>query len=366
MTIDHREPRPELYGVPWTTDQFNGMPYRFLGSSGLRVSNVGLGTWKFGYPETDDGSRVDEGSALQLLDRAIHLGVTFWDTANRYNDASGNSERVIGTWMERNPDQRRNVVLATKLFGGMDGVTPNHSRLSRTNILESVYASLERLVVDHIDLLYFHAYDEVTPMEESLAAVEDLARQDLVRYFGVSNFTLDQVSAYRRATVADSISRCRVVAVQNRFDVLNGESEQHPGVLAYAAREGISFVAHGPLAQGLLSDRYLDLSRTGPGDRLYDEGNLEEGIDEPVMAQVKELARLADGWDIELSQLVLAYTLALPGMGPVIPGASSIEQLESNAAAGRITLDEGQRARIQSTLAATDTSRTEAQRLNPG
>lgn len=292
--------------------------------------------------------------------------MTFWDTANRYNDASGNSERVIGTWMGRNPDQRRNVVLATKLFGGMDGVTPNHSRLSRTNILESVYASLERLVVDHIDLLYFHAYDEVTPIEESLAAVEDLIRQDLVRYFGVSNFTVAQVSAYGRAAEAASISRCRIVAVQNRFDVLNGESEQHPGVLRYAGREGISFVPHSPLAQGLLTDRYLDVSKTGLGDRLYDEGNLEEGIDGQVMAQVKELARLADGWDLELSQLVLAYTLSLPGMGPVIPGASSIEQLESNAAAGRITLDERQRARVKRVLVSEDSGPADSHRLNPG
>ena len=83
MTMNHREPRPELYGVPWTTDQFNGMPYRLLGGSGLRVSNVGVGTWKFGYPETGDGSRVDEASALQILDRAVDLGLASHAMASR-------------------------------------------------------------------------------------------------------------------------------------------------------------------------------------------------------------------------------------------------------------------------------------------
>ena len=167
-------------GTPWTTDSFNGMPYRFLGNSGLRVSNVGLGTWKFGFPETGDGARVDRENGLEMLDAALESGVTFWDTANRYNNASGNSERIIGEWFQNNPDQRRNIVLATKVFGGMDGLTPNHSRLSRANILDSVFASLERLKLDYIDLLYFHAYDPVIPVEESLCAVEDLIRKDLV------------------------------------------------------------------------------------------------------------------------------------------------------------------------------------------
>ena len=92
--MDHRKPQPELYDLPFTVESFNDMPYRFLGRSGLRVSSVGLGTWKIGYPETGDGARVNEKVALQILDRAIEVGVTFWDTANRYNASSGNSERI--------------------------------------------------------------------------------------------------------------------------------------------------------------------------------------------------------------------------------------------------------------------------------
>jgi len=349
--MNHRKPHPELYNVPWTTDEFNGMPYRLLGRSGLRVSNVGLGTWKIGYPETGDGSRVEEKTAFQIFDRAIELGVTFWDTANRYNNASGNSERVIGTWLKSNPDQRRNVVLATKVFGGMDGRTPNHSRLSRGNILDSVYACLERLQVDYIDLLYFHSFDQDTPVEESLAVVEDLVRRDLIRYFGVSNFTVEQLSIYQEVEKNTSI-RCRVLAVQNQFDILHGESDSYPGVLEYASHVGISFIAWSPLARGLLTERYLDLSKVGPGDRLYDEGTLKQDTSELVMKKLHQLAALAHEWGLKLNQLAIAYMLALPGMGPVIASVSSVQQLESNAAVRKVILSNEQKKRVKKILEA--------------
>jgi 1-deoxyxylulose-5-phosphate synthase len=348
--MEHSEPNPELYNVPFLTDEFNGMPYRRLGRSGLRVSAIGLGTWKFGYPETGDGARVDEETGLAILDRAVELGVTFWDTANRYNNASGNSERIIGTWFKANPDQRRNVVLATKVFGGMDGFTPNHSRLSRGNIVDSVHACLERLQVDHIDLLYFHRFDEVTPAEESLAAVEDLVRQDTVRYLGASNFTSAQLALYRQIEENASV-RCRVVAVQNRYDILRGEAESHRGVLAYASWTGVSFVPYSPLALGLLTGRYLNPKFVGPGDRLYDEGLLDEFTAKATMEKVGKLAQLAHGWDLQLNQLSLAYTLTLPGMGAVIPSSSSLEQLESNAQGGKTSLSEEQRQAIAEVLA---------------
>lgn len=348
--MDHRQPHPEFFGLPFTTDTFNGMPYRFLGASGLRVSAVGLGTWKMGRPETNDGSRIDEKTGMKILDRAVELGVTFWDTANRYNDSSGNSERVIGTWFMANPDQRRNVVLATKMAGMMDGVTPNHCRLSRGNILDSVYASLERLQTDAIDLLYFHAYDPFTPVEESLAAIEDLVRQDLIRYFGVSNFTVDQLKQYRAAERQLSC-RCRVAAVQNQFDILHGESDGKTGVLTYCADNGLSFIPWSPLARGLLTDRYLDPRKVRKGDRLRDEGewaNLSKN--KPLMNRVKRLASLAHTWHMSLNQLALAYMLTLPGMGPSIPSVSSVKQLESNAAAGTITLDAEQQEQVKKAL----------------
>jgi 1-deoxyxylulose-5-phosphate synthase len=347
----YEELNTELYNVPFTIGEFNGMPYCFLGESGLRVSKVGLGTWKIGYSETGDGARVGEKESFKLFDRAIELGVTFWDTANRYNAASGNSERIIGKWFEQNPEQRRNVVLATKIFGGMDGLTPNHSGLSRLSIIESVYACLERLKTDYIDLLYFHSFDPFTPAEESLMAVEDLIKSDLVRYFAVSNFTYDQLSIYRTITNSD-IKRCKILAVQNHFDILKGESKEigGKGVLEYAAANNISFISWSPMARGLLTERYLNLDNVGPGDRLYDEKTLTNDIDDDIRDKLNKLAELAHKWNMELNQLTLAYMLTLPGMGPVIPSSSNVKQLESNAAAGRIELSGEQILEIEKIL----------------
>jgi aryl-alcohol dehydrogenase-like predicted oxidoreductase len=347
--MDHSKPNRKLFNLPWKFDEFNDMPYQLLGNSGLRVSKIGLGTWKFGYPETGDGARVDAKTAFQIFERAIELGVTFWDTANRYNACSGNAERLIGTWLKNNPDQRRNVVIATKVSGCMDGRTPNHCGLSRGNILDSVYSCLERLQVDYIDLLYFHNFDPFTPIQESLIAVEDLISKDLVRYFGVCNFSIEQLSLYQAIEKNMSI-RCRVVAVQNQFDVLNGESQSYKGVLEYASCIGISFVAWSPLARGLLTNRYIDLSKIGPGDRLYDENSVEEVLIPPVMIKLKKLAELAHKWELSINQLSLAYMLSLPGMGPAIPASSTVQQLESNAAAGKIILNEGQKEQLHKSL----------------
>ena len=344
--MDYKTPNKALYNIPFNIELFNGMPYRALGTSGLYVPNVGLGTWKIGYPETGDGSRIGEKQAFHLFERAVELGVTFWDTANRYNNASGNSERVIGTWLKNNSMQRRNVILATKIFGGMDGLTPNHCGLSRANILDSVYASLERLQTDYVDLLYFHAFDPLTQIDESLAAIEDLVKQDLVRYFGVSNFTVANLKAYQNVQNNMSV-RSRIVAVQNQFDILNGESGSHEGVLEFASHLGISFIAWSPLAKGFLTEKYLDLNNVGPGDRLFDEGMINGNMELFKMEKIKKIAGLAHKWDMKLNQLALSYMLTLPGMGPVIPSSSSVLQLESNAAAGKITLSEDQKMQIK-------------------
>lgn len=342
--MDSNIPNPAQTDIPFVIDDYHKMSYRRLGRSGLQVSNVGLGTWKFGYPETGDSARVDEKTAFAIFDRAVELGVTFWDTANRYNLGSGNSERLIGRWFSSNPSERRNIVLATKIFGGMNGYTPNHCRLGRLNILESVYACLERLMCDNIDLLYFHGYEPDTPVEESLAAIEDLVQQDLVRYFAVSNFTADQLRLYQAAEQSLSI-RCRVVAVQNQYDILNFETNQ-PGVLDYCQQNGVSFVAFSPLARGLLTSRYIKKGIAGPGDRLFDEKTIDKDLTPEKYQQLIQLAATAKTMGLEINQLVLAYMLTLPGMGPVIPASSTVRQLESNAAAGKLLLTAEQREQV--------------------
>lgn len=347
--MDHLIPKPEFFKAPLEIYEFHGMPYMCLGNSGLWVSRVGLGTWKFGMPETGDESRVDKATAMKIFDRALELGVTFWDTAPRYNNASGNSERVIGEWFQANPDQRRNIVIATKVYGGMDGLTPNHCRLTRGNIKESVYASLERMRIDCIDLFYLHHYDPVTPPEETFSALEDLVEDDLVRYLAISNFTVDQLRLCRSMEQVFS-PRSRILAVQNQYDILRGEHPDYPGVLAFAKSEGVPFISYSPLAEGFLTSRYLEISKVGKGDRIYDQDMISELATHENMNKLKALAELSKEWDMELVQLVLAYTLSLPGMGPVIPGASTVEQLEVNAKVGNISLDETKLLNIKNIL----------------
>lgn len=336
--MDPRTPSSEQF--PFETTEFNGMPYRSFGRTGLQTSVMGLGTWKFGYPETGDGSRSDEATSLAIMDRAHELGVTFWDTANRYNDGTGNSERVIGRWFDANPSKRRDIVLATKVYGGMDGHTPNHSGLSRVQIIEGVKACLARLGQEWIDVLWFHRFDDHTPVEESLEAVEDLVSQGLVHYLGVSQFTVENLESYLSAS--EKISRrVRIAAVQNRFDPVNGEDQ--PGVLDFCAAEGLSFVPFSPLGQGLLTDRYLDPAKVGKGDRLHDQG---AQIPEEKIAVVRRLAALAQEWGHSTSQLALAYLAHLPGMGVQIPSSSNVAQLEANAASGQIELSADQVAQL--------------------
>jgi len=337
---DAFRPHPELYNLPFTADAYHGMPYKMFGDSGLRVSNIGLGTWKIGYPETGDGSRVDEKTAFRVFDAAVEEGVTFWDTANRYNNSSGNSERIIGKWFAANPGQRRNIELATKIYGAMDGLTPNHCRLSRANILEAVYASLERLRTDRLDILQFHWFDETAPVEESLMAVEDLIAQDLVRYFGVSNFSLVQLDRY--AALKERFPRAKIRSVQNQYDILYGEDPARKGVLEYCATNRLSFIAWSPLRGGLLSNRYLDKSKIGKGDRLADEKRLEQELTPSVLAKLQKMAVLAKAGGLTVTHLVLAYMLQIQGMGPVIAASSSPKQVKENAAAGKITLDNDQ------------------------
>ena len=309
---------PSLYNLPFTVDDFKGMPYRFFGNTGLRVSSVGLGTWKIGYPRTGDGSRVDEKTAFAIFDKAIEEGVTFWDTANRYNNSSGNSERIIGRWFKKHPCARRDVELATKIYGEMDGRTPNYCRLSRVNILEATYASLERLQTDRVEILQFHEFDATTPVEESLMAAEDLIRQDLVRYLGVSNFGVDQLE---KCSAFDEIfRRARIQSVQNQFDILFGEEPEKSGALAYCALKKLSFIAWSPLRGGLLTERYLNRTKAKKGDRLVDEGRLSSELTPKVAKKLDDLARLARAAGLTMTQLVLAYMLQLPGMGPVIAG----------------------------------------------
>ena len=339
---------PDLFNLPFASEEFRSMTYRRLGHSGLQASAIGIGTWKFGDPASGDGSRVGGEAAQQLLDCAYDLGVTFWDTAGRYNNASGNSERVLGQWIDRNRRVRRDIVIATKVFPLMDGLTPNHYGTSRTNVIESVYASLDRLRTDYVDVLYLHMWDESSDIEEALCAVDDLVRADLVRYMGVSNFSAEQISRLLEVTQHGEFSRCRPAVVQNQFDILRGELGEFggKGVLELCAATPPSFVAWSPLAGGLISDRYLDPALASSGDRLVDEGRLDALCTSEHIRKLRRLGELANEVDVGITELALAFMLAIDGMGPVIAAVSSRDQLRANASAAKLCLSRAQLSAI--------------------
>lgn len=314
-----------------------------LGNSGLWVSDVGLGTWKFGYPEKGDGSRTDEKTSLAIMDKAAELGVTFWDTADRYNSASGNSERVIGTWFKRNPSERTNIVVATKVRGQMNGDTPNHQGLGRHHILEGVKRCLERLRLDKIDLLQFHGPDPETPVEESIRAVDDLIGMDLIEYYGVSNFNTAQLAEF--LNVADRRLKTRLISVQNRFNAITGENRFHQGVVDFSAAHGIGFIPFSPLAQGMLTDKYLD-GDPGKGNRLVDEGKLDRVRTERNLGIVRTLQKVGEAHGKTIAQTALAWLLTHESVCTVIPSASSPEQVAQNQGASGFRLGEDEMKQV--------------------
>ncbi|HUW81733.1 MAG TPA: aldo/keto reductase [Phycisphaerae bacterium] len=312
------------------------MTFNRLGRSGLKVSDIGLGTWKFGYPEQGDGARADEKTSLAILDKAAELGVVFWDTADRYNAGTGNSERIIGQWLGDNPNERTNIVLATKCRVIMNGVTPNHEGLSRRHITEAVHHSLQRLRQEHIDLLQFHSPDPDCPPEESVRAVDDLIRQGLVQYWGVSNFDVTQLTEYQR--VADHYLCSRLISVQNHCNVLDKERASQTGVLEFCAANGVGFIPYSPLARGLASDRYVEADAAGPGDRLYDEGDLTKVRTGKALHVVQALSAIGENRGKTVAQIALAWLLSMPGVATVIPSCSTPQQLAENAAASGLRL----------------------------
>ena len=216
------------------TKVFREMKYRKMGHSGLWVSEIGLGLWKWGDP-VYDGSRIGEHEGFGILDHALELGVTHWDTANSYNFGSGNSERLLGRYFaSRGRKVRNELVLATKVRNSVrdehemkQDFSPNELGSSRKYIIRAVEDSLRRLRTDWIDVLYHHFPDTLpdgsweTPLEETWDAFNQLVNQGKVRYLAVSNRTIDQLEQETNAleTVASNTSR-RIIGVQNAYNIL--------------------------------------------------------------------------------------------------------------------------------------------------
>ena len=301
------------------------MQYRQLGRSGLRVSEISLGSW------LTLGSSVDRKGTSAIVQRAFDLGINFYDTADVY--AKGAAEEVLGQALRSIP--RRYVVIASKAFFPMSS-QPNDSGLSRKHLFESVEGSLRRLGTDYLDLHQSHRPDSSTPIEETVCAYEDLIRQGKLLYWGVSLWSAEQIVDACR--VADARRAYRPISNQPPYSILRRGIEAE--VIPVSEREGVSQVVFSPLAQGILSGKYSGGVRP-PDSRAADElrNQFMDAYLEPlVLERVDKLAPLAADLGVSLCQLALAWCLRQRNVASVIVGVTRISQLEDNAAAADLAI----------------------------
>jgi len=299
------------------------MESRHVGDSGLRVSEIGLGSW------LTIGSKIDPGDAQQLIEAAFDLGIDFFDTADVY--AQGAAEEALGRALRSFP--RPHLVIATKCFFAVSE-RPNDRGLSRKHLFESVDASLRRLGTDYIDLHQCHRADPDTPMEETVRAYEDLIRQGKVLYWGVSEWRAEQID--RACRIAEATGGYRPISNQPNYSIMRRGIERE--VLPVSVREGLGQLVFSPLGQGALTGKYAAGARpegsraTDPKRNLWMNAYLEDD----AVARVERLRPLAQAEGLSLAQLALAWCLRHERIASVIVGASSARQLEENVkASGR-------------------------------
>jgi voltage-dependent potassium channel beta subunit len=302
------------------------MRYRQLGRAGVRVSTIGLGSW------LTYGGSVEEDAARACIARAFELGVNFFDTANVY--ARGRSEEVVGRAIAELP--RDAIVLATKVYFPM-GEGPNDRGLSRKHIREQIDHSLRRLGVEYVDLYQCHRFDKYTPLEETVRAMDDLVRAGKILYWGVSEWTADQIAA--ACDLARARGWAEPVSNQPQYSALYRRVE--PRVLPTTAAYGMGNVVWSPLAMGVLTGKYTDAAHPPQGTRAAGNaaGMMEDLFTQPILDAVQKLKPLADQVGCTMAQLALAWCLRHDVISSVIVGATRPAQVDDNVAAAEIDVD---------------------------
>jgi aryl-alcohol dehydrogenase-like predicted oxidoreductase len=307
------------------------MRYKTLGGTGLLVSEICLGTMTFGGRGfwTAIGT-LDQSVADRVVARALDAGVNFIDTADVYSE--GLSEEITGRAVANSGRKRSDVVLATKAVGAM-GTGPNDRGASRGHIMDAVKASLKRLGTDYIDLYQMHGLDRVTPIEETVRALDDLVRQGHVRYFGLSNWPA--WTLMKALGIADQHGLTRPATLQAYYTIAGRDLEREIAPLLEAEKLGL--MVWSPLAGGLLSGKY-DRDSKGP------QGSRRVSFDFPpvdrdrAFACVDAMREIAKSHNVSVARIALAWLLHRPFVMSVIIGATSIEQLDDNLAATEVSL----------------------------
>ncbi len=315
------------------------MRYRALGNTGLQVSEICLGTMTFGGRGywTAIGA-LDQALADRIVARALDAGVNFIDTADVYSE--GLAEEITGKAMRNSGRLRTDLVLATKVFGPT-GAGPNDRGASRGHIMDGVKASLRRLGTDYIDLYQIHALDQLTPLEETLRALEDLVRQGHVRYVGVSNWSA--WALMKALGIADRHGWVRPVTLQAYYSIAGRDIEREIAPLLSAERLGL--MVWSPLAGGLLSGKFTRDGQ-GPQDARRASFDFPPVNRERLFDCVEAMQPIAAAHGVSVARVALAYVLAKPFVTSVIIGAKTLEQLDDNLAATALGLTSEQLAAL--------------------
>ncbi len=303
------------------------MEFRRLGRSGMKVSEISYGNW------LTHGSQVEAEQATACVKEALEVGITTFDTADVY--AGTKAETVLGEALKGT--RRESIELCTKVYWPT-GEGVNDRGLSRKHILESCNASLRRLQTDYVDLYQAHRFDYETPLEETLRAFDDLVRAGKVHYIGVSEWKASEIA--QALEIAGQMGFDRIVSSQPQYNMLWRVIEAE--VVPLCEAEGIGQIVWSPIAQGVLTGKYLPGQAPPEGSRATDPTGsnfMKRLLTDDVLERVQRLKPLADQAGLTLAQLAVAWVLANPNVSSAIVGATRPEQVRDNAAAAGKTLD---------------------------
>jgi aryl-alcohol dehydrogenase-like predicted oxidoreductase len=315
------------------------MEFRYLGNSGLKISEITYGNW------LTHGSQVENDAALDCVRAALDAGITTYDTADTY--ANTVAEEVLGDALKG--ERRESLEIFTKVYWPTGPKGPNDTGLSRKHILESINGSLRRLQTDYVDLYQAHRYDTETPLEETMQAFADVVRSGKALYIGVSEWTADQIRAGHALAQQLGI---QLISSQPQYSMLWRVIE---GEVVPTSRElGISQVVWSPIAQGVLTGKYLPGQPPPAGSRATDEKGgasfIQRFMRDEVLAKVQELKPVADEVGLSLAQLAVAWVLQNDNVAAAIIGASRPEQVVENVKAAGVTIPGEAMKRIDEVL----------------
>lgn len=320
-------------------DRVSGMEYRRVGRSGLKVSEIAYGNW------VTHGGQVGDDAAKRCVQAAWESGITFFDTADAYE--KGAAETVLGAALKELSVDRSDLVIASKVYWPISD-NPNDRGLSRKHVMESIDKSLRRLQTDYLDIYQAHRHDRLVPVEETLRAFEDIVRSGKALYVGVSEWDAAQIAEALR--VADEMHFDRIISNQPQYSALYRVIEAE--IVPLARREGLSQIVFSPLAQGVLTGKYLPGQPPPARSRAAERGQWTKDLmRDDLLATVQNLQPIAEELGVSMANLALAWVLGNDNVAAAIIGATRPEQVLDNVKASGVRLTDVHRKQIDDALA---------------